>query len=544
MTRKQLSFRPRLETLDDRCLPSGGVLDPTFGSGGIVTTAVGSQNSSRALAVATYPQTGTANDGKIVAAGEAVTSWQRVGGTSQPNEDFAVVRYNLDGSLDKTFGGTGVVTTDLGSLYDEAFDVLVQPDGKVVAVGQAGSSTGRSLAVVRYNADGSLDTSFGGSAKGEVILSISKGSYDVGLAAALQADGKIVEAGITTPAKAQAQDDELFVVRFNANGTLDTSFGTGGKVTKQFATGLYADDYGSGVDLAIDAGAGPLDPNTGKIVVEAQLQVGPAAVVRYNLNGSLDTSFGGGAGYVTIGALGGTRTAAVAVQPDDRIVVAGGADGAPITLARLNPSGGLDGTFGSGGIVATTLPKQQAADLAIQSDGKILVAGASNNLQAARYNAADGTLDTSFGTNGVATASGVGVSAYKTGVALEPDGRIVVVGTVDHSLGFAVARFLAAGPQVGSFSASPNPLTSGSSLTLTASNITDANPNSTITQVAFYVQINGSNTLLGYGTQSSPGVWAFTFTVKLAPGTYTLFAQTQDSFGVLGDPMPLSLTVQ
>src|SRR5262245_26181830 len=117
-------FRPRLESLDDRCLLSGGVLDPTFGTGGIVTTSVGSQNSSRALAVATYSNDGTANDGKVVAAGEAVTSLKRIGGGWQPDEDFAVVRYNLDGSLDKSFGGSGKVTTDLGSLYDEAFDVL------------------------------------------------------------------------------------------------------------------------------------------------------------------------------------------------------------------------------------------------------------------------------------------------------------------------------------------------------------------------------------------------------------------------------------
>ena len=83
----------------------------------------------------------------------------------------------------------------------------------------------------------------------------------------------------------------------------------------------------------------------------------------------------------------------------------------------------------------------------------------------------------------------------------------------------------------------------GSSTTLTVSNIQDANPNATITQVAFYVQINGTNTLLGYGTQTSPGVWNLTFTVNLAPGTYTLFAQAEDSYGVFGDPVPLTLQV-
>jgi hypothetical protein len=135
-------------------------------------------------------------------------------------------------------------------------------------------------------------------------------------------------------------------------------------------------------------------------------------------------------------------------------------------------------------------------------------------------------------------------------MALEPDGRVVLAGIARPSgttypTDVALARFLASAPQVGSFTASPNPVLSGSSLTLTASNITDGNPNSTVTQVAFYY-IDGSGTqqLLGYGTQTSPGVWTFTFTVNLAPGTYTLAAQATDSFGAIGDPFAIALTVQ
>jgi hypothetical protein len=107
-----------------------------------------------------------------------------------------------------------------------------------------------------------------------------------------------------------------------------------------------------------------------------------------------------------------------------------------------------------------------------------------------------------------------------------------------------VARYLSSEPEVGSFTAGPDPVASGSSVTLTASNLTDGNPAATITQVAFYVQVNGSNTLLGYGTQTSPGVWTFTFTVNLAPGSYTLFAQAEDSDGVFGALDALTLTVQ
>jgi hypothetical protein len=150
----------------------------------------------------------------------------------------------------------------------------------------------------------------------------------------------------------------------------------------------------------------------------------------------------------------------------------------------------------------------------------------------ARYNT-DGSLDSTFGTNGFAT----GGSYHSVGfVALEPDGRIVLAGYTNGSpAGFALARFLATGPKIGSFV--------GSNVMLTASNISDGNPGATVTQVAFYEEVNGVLTLLGYGTQTSPGMWTFTFTVPLAPGTYTLTAQAEDNYGVLGDPFALTLTV-
>src|SRR5262249_47910813 len=128
-----------------------------------------------------------------------------------------------------------------------------------------------------------------------------------------------------------------------------------------------------------------------------------------------------------------------------------------------------------------------------------------------------------------------------TAVALQP-GKIVT--TAVNNGNFGIARYLPSEPQIGAVAASPNPVTTGSSLTLTASNITDEIPGATITQVAFYVQINGTNTLLGYGAQTSPGIWTFTFTVSLAPGTYTLLAQAEDNYGVFGDLFAITLTVQ
>jgi uncharacterized delta-60 repeat protein len=273
--RRVTRWRPVLEALEDRSLLAGGVLDATFGTGGGVATTVGALNFSVANAVAAYPNAGTANDGKVVAAGYAETSLKRSGGVTQPNEDFAVVRYNLDGSLDKSFGG-GMVTTDLGTLRDEAWAVLVQPDGKVVAAGWNGNYD---IALVRYNPDGSLDTSFGGSTgKGKVLTSISNGSSDQAFAMSLQADGKLVVAGVTSPRNTRNED--LVLVRYNSDGSLDGTFGTGGKVTQHFATQVASPA------LAIDPGTGPLDPNAGKIVVAAQLNAGPEVVVRYTTGGA------------------------------------------------------------------------------------------------------------------------------------------------------------------------------------------------------------------------------------------------------------------
>jgi uncharacterized delta-60 repeat protein len=533
-------FRPRLEALDDRCLPSGGVLDPTFGTSGLVSSTAG---GFEALAVATE------SDGKVVVAGTAGVS-QR--GTSYP--EFAVARFNLDGTLDTSFGGTGEVTTILTTLKRGGWarDVAIQPDGKIVAAGQAFSG----FALVRYNADGTLDKTFGSNSTGIVVTSIGRNTFDAAYRLGLEPDGKIVVAGTS--------DGIVAVARYTSSGVLDTSFGTGGKVTTQLS---YPLDFGgptaTWMDLALDVS--PLDPNAGKIVVTTRVSATTGladVVVRYNANGSLDKSFAAGAGYETLSNL--TNIPSVAIQSDGRIILAGinnHALGWPMELDRLNPDGSFDNTFGSGGIVVVTPPANaiySVNDVALQSDGKIVVGGTDSNTVTseldfllARLNSADGSVDTSFGAGGVAHTSGLQIGGSSGEVAFEPDGRIVVAGMLPGGVGIALARFLAAGPQIGSFTASPNPVTAGSSLTLSASSVTDANPNSTITQVAFYVDNNndgilepGADTLLGYATQTSPGVWTFTFTVNLSPGTYTLFAQAEDSYGVFGDPVSLALTVQ
>jgi uncharacterized delta-60 repeat protein len=468
-------FCPGLEALEDRCLLSGGVLDPTFGQGGLVTTTTGGVGPLEA--VATYA-TGTTDAGDVVAVGGATVTKGKNSYTAP-----AIVRYNLNGTLDTSFGGTGEVLLNVNG---EARDVVMQPDGKIVVA----YASGNTFNLARYNANGTLDTTFSGS--GTVSTSTGKNTTDTAYGLALQPNGAIVVAGSVI----SSMSTKLALLRYDAGGLVDSSFGTGGIVITQFAAPLDLGSSGANfIDLGLDTSS--LDPNAGKIVLVTRLAATghPDAVVRYDANGTLDTSFAGGAGYEMLSNL--SLAPSIAIQANGPIIVAGG-NGASIELDRINPDGSFDTTFGSGGIVAVNPPPNllsyDAEDVAIQPDGKIVTAGVyqntstgAQNIFLARFNSADGSLDPSFGAGGVATnASGSNVSASKVGMTLEPDDRIVVAGSPLTSMGgFTLARLVAYGPQVGSFTASSNPVTAGSSLILTASNISDEIPSATITQVAF-----------------------------------------------------------
>jgi len=305
---------------------SNGSLDTSFNGTGMVTTPGGS-----GYAVALQP------DGKIVVAGDA----------SNGNDyDFAVVRYNTDGSLDTTFNGTGGVTTPIGASNDFGFGIALQPDGKIVVVGASDASDrSRDSVVVRYNSNGGLDTTFNGT--GKVIMGDGNKSAR---AVALQPDGKIVVVGTT-------------IARYNPNGSLDTTFNGTGEV----------------VLSKINAKAVALQTD-GKIVV-AEIS---NTVVRYNPDGSLDTTFNG-TGEVTM-RVGYPNPigADVALQLDGKIVVVGNSvftNTSPLTyglsVVRYNPDGSLDTTFSNTGQVTTVVPGTQGVQgsaVALQADGKIVVA--------------------------------------------------------------------------------------------------------------------------------------------------------------------------
>ncbi|TMA52939.1 MAG: hypothetical protein E6J75_15970 [Deltaproteobacteria bacterium] len=187
---------------------ANGSLDGSFGTGGKVITPLGNVDDEVA-ALVLQP------DGKLVAAGYS----DRGGSTA-----FALARYDADGTLDATFGNGGKVITAIGSVDDEAFALVLQPDGKLVAAGYSSSAGNPAFALVRYDADGTLDASFG--TGGKVTTPI--GSVDdEAFALVLQPDGKLVAAGYTSGASSIA----FALVRYGTDGSLDTSFGTGGKVT-------------------------------------------------------------------------------------------------------------------------------------------------------------------------------------------------------------------------------------------------------------------------------------------------------------------------
>lgn len=408
----------------NQTLAASGDLDSSFGSGGKVTTPVG---SGRDLAQAMALQT----DGKIVVAGYA-------------RNDFALVRYNPNGTLDATFGTGGKVITPIGTGVDEAYAIVIQPDGRIVAAGRAGSN----FAAARYNPDGSLDSTFGNG--GKVITDVS--DFGIAEAVAVQNDGKIVVAGWSGSSPAR-----YVVVRYNVDGSLDQTFGSAGRV---FVTVGTSGLGGLAHTLALQT--------DGRIIVAGDVsfdagQTTPFkfSLVRLTAAGALDASFGSGGTVATeIIAGGASRIYDVAVQPDGKILASGcstapGSGDSDTAVARYNANGSLDTSFGASGIASTrvgTIASEGEA-ICLQVNGKIVVAGSSysggaagNDFGVVRFNA-DGSLDVSFGNNGkVITPIGSRDDLVRDAV-IQPDGKILLAGFVeDAGAGFnedfALVRYL------------------------------------------------------------------------------------------------------
>jgi uncharacterized delta-60 repeat protein len=354
-----------------------GRLDRSFGTDGLVLTSMG-RGSNGVNAVAEQPGR------KLVAVGGAYTA---------PNQSgFGVVRYTPRGRLDLTFGSRGKVITTFarpggGRLaYGSAEDVALQPDGRIVAAGNVTNVVDESKSVlVRYTSRGALDTSFG--TGGKTFSAAAAGAL------ALQPDGKIVIAGSgETPSE---RLPHFLVARLTRRGRIDRSFGSGGSVVTTLGS------LGHGSDVAIQPDGRIVV--VGRLLVRGGYQLGLA---RYLPNGRIDTSFGADGAVVTNFAV--YAQPALALQPDGKIVAACGLSRPNrFGLARYTADGKLDPTFGEGGKVRTRFGRFGAAersvarDVALTPNGKILVAGSiSGDFALARYNR-DGSLDTSFGEDGV-----------------------------------------------------------------------------------------------------------------------------------------------
>ena len=430
-----------LSGTDRACAGSGGDLDPTFGTGGVVTTSFGGPYTV-ASGLVVQP------DGRIVA----------IGGS---NGRFALARYVADGTLDSSFGGDGTVLTPMSADsadYAFAADIALQPDGKLVAVGSVGPANkfGEHFAIARYTGDGVLDPSFGTAGTVTTKFSVLPAALglatdDAASAVAVQPDGKIVVVGGSWDSVGLYSN--LALARYNSDGSLDSTFGVGGLVRQGGPIGGWA-------------GAVVLQPD-GKIVVAGSVHFDYAMIARFKADGSLDTSFGSG-GVRQFGQY--AQAASLLLQPDGKLVAAGGQsvyppsfEGSPtgrmMLLARCDANGQLDATFGTGGIVTTSFqsPWAEAFGLVLQPDNRLVAAGrlfpdaqaSARHFGLARYNI-DGSLDSSFGANG--TVEGPDGEAYAlVGVG---NGDVVAAGNIDtNGEAFRLARYTNLGCGNGSLDA-------------------------------------------------------------------------------------------
>jgi uncharacterized delta-60 repeat protein len=278
-------------------------LDTDFNGTGVVTTHI--STNSRANSMALQP------DNKLVVIGEAYGAL----GTPEENRVIAVARYNQDGSLDTSFKSTGIVTTSVdASSFGGA--VLVQPDGKIVVAGESASQ----FAVLRYTAAGDLDAGFNGTG----VVTTSVGSASHGAAAVLQPDGKIVVAG----SSGRDEQADFAVVRYNADGTLDTTFNT---------TGVVTTDISSRDDRAYAVALQPLHKIVVAGVSDCASASGDFALARYNEDGGLDAAFGKGGIITTTLSANRDEARGMSIQPDGKIVAVG--------FENVNGSAGTDVNF-------------------------------------------------------------------------------------------------------------------------------------------------------------------------------------------------------
>lgn len=370
-------------------MSTAGELDVTFSGDGKATVDLGGDELVRKVLL--QP------DGKILVLGNS-------------SGNVGLTRLTDTGLLDSSFSTDGIVVTDFADTA-LAVDAVLQSDGKIVVVANSNGN----FSLVRYTVDGTS----------EGTLSTDFGKDDLAQKVLIQSDGKILVVGDS--------DDAVVVARYQVNGALDPSFSGDGKALTDLGTNAVVNDA-------------VIQPD-GKLLV-AGANGSDFALVRYNTNGSLDTGFGSG-GTVVTNLPDFSSIQRVILQPDGKILAIGDNDG-DFALTRYTAAGSLDKSFSKDGKVATDLGiLDTVSDAVLQPDGKILVLGTSDSRVAlARYNV-DGTLDTSFSGNGQLTST-LGNSSEGDKLLLQRNGKVVVLATVDGNA--ALVRYNSDGSVDNTFS--------------------------------------------------------------------------------------------
>lgn len=361
-----------------------GDLDNSFGVGG-----------KAVIANAPWMDIAVQTDGKIV----VVSS--------------IIARYKPNGTLDSTFGSNGIDSIKIGLTSDFICNAIcIQTDGKILIVGGTVNGTVKDFLLIRYNTDGSPDSSFG--MYGVTLTDFTSGSDDHGYELAIQTDGKIVVSG--------ASNQKLALSRYKTNGSLDSTFNYDGKLTIN--------------NIGVDLNNNWSHPTYMKLQTNGKILVGSASfMIRLNPDGSLDNGFGSNGTIVLPKPMND-----LAVQLDGKIILAGGAT--DFAIVRLDTLGNLDNSFGNGGITTThwnnsncSNPGQKATSIVLQPDGRILAGGYNwccilgdcREFVLMRYNE-DGNADSSFNSDGKLTTSFSQFSSESHAAAITPDLKIILAG--------------------------------------------------------------------------------------------------------------------
>ena len=446
---------------------------------------------------------------------------QKILAAGTSSSDFTVVRYLPDGTLDPDFGNNGIRKVDFGQSTDFLHGMTLQPDGKIILAGERQINNVGDVALARLNPNGNLDTNFG--VGGKVTTDLGT-TYEYATAVAIQTDGKIIAAGKMI--NGDISNADFAMVRYESNGDVDTGFGIDGIVV----TSVQQEDEVQDIIILPD----------GKIVLGGFASVsakGDYAMVRYLDDGTEDKSFGVGGKVIT--DLEGTGQSdygtCMILDKDGKILLGGSANYNPlfgeaqIGIVRYDADGNLDGSFGIGGIYILDLgTSSEMQSMVQQPDGKYVIAGKSdvigfkNQWLVARI-LNEGGLDTIFGNDGIVVTDMIGnLNEEAFSIALQKDSKIVLGGLPGDNtkLDFTLARYIA------DFIISVN-IESGVSCV----GIADA---------VISVEVSGGEppyeySLNGVNFQSSP------IFNNLGPGNFTVTIRDSNGAGVLGSYGPIHI---